>query len=278
MPKAVIVAGHKSEHQNTWGTAFREGLLRHGWHAEIDSVPGDCDMLVMWSVRRQDRIRSQTHRGGTVCIMERGYIGDRHKWTSISFGGGLNGRAYFPHVESSLDRLNKHHPGVMSDWKPAGGGLAVICGQVPTDMSVKHLNVMRVYVDLARAMVERGWNVEFRPHPLAAPRRTPDLKWTPEGETLAQMLARADAVVTINSNSGVDAALAGVPVYALDIGSMAYDVAAHSCLDEPVTPCRNEWAGELSWKQWNYDEIASGECWARIGHDWEAIKDVKEAG
>src|SRR5690606_28831613 len=82
-----------NSHQHTWGGAFGKGLEKHGWTVTYGSATRACDLLVLWGVRRRDWIARQKAAGGEVCILERGYLGDRFFWTSVSFGGELNGRA-----------------------------------------------------------------------------------------------------------------------------------------------------------------------------------------
>ncbi len=56
-------------------------------------------------------------------------------------------------------------------------------------------------------------------------------------------LAGARAVITFNSNTGVEAVLAGKPTVAIDEGSMAWPVTAHEIIDYPKEPNRLTWAG-----------------------------------
>jgi hypothetical protein len=72
-------------------------------------------------------------------------------------------------------------------------------------------------------------------------------------------MAGAGLVVTFNSNTGVDAALFGRPVIAMDEGSMAWPVAGHQ-VTEIVMPDRSAWAARLAWCQWTMDEMRSGAC------------------
>ena len=67
----------QSGHQQSWGGAFAEGLSHHGWRVSLQGHPGPCDMLVLWGVRNQLAIKAQKRAGGEVCILERGYVGDR---------------------------------------------------------------------------------------------------------------------------------------------------------------------------------------------------------
>ena len=75
--------------------------------------------------------------------------------------------------------------------------------------------------------------------------------------TLDEALDKAGLVVTYNSNSGVDAVLAGVPTYAADPGSMVWDVSSREFL--PTTPDRAIWSQRMSFTQWLPDEIEKGD-------------------
>jgi hypothetical protein len=71
--------------------------------------------------------------------------------------------------------------------------------------------------------------------------------------------------VTFNSNSAVDAVLAGVPAYVEDEGGMAFDVASHT-VGEIHRPDRAQWAHDLAYCQWTVDEMASGATWEHLWH------------
>ena len=227
-----------------------------------------ADLLVLWGVRNRPAIEGQIRRGGEVCVLERGYLGDRFAWTSVSFGGGLNGRAEFRGVSSDPERLERHFPGMLQPWTHRDG-YALLIGQVPGDMSLASVdgNLLGWYEAAWKALDARGYDVRFRPHPvavqrsrkLAAPAGIPTI-----GGTLSEAVAGAAVVVTFNSNAGVEAVFAGTPTIAVDCGSMAWPVTAHALDAEPERPDRTAWAAELAWKQWRLDELASGECWERV--------------
>jgi hypothetical protein len=216
-------------------------------------------LLVLWGVRRQDEIARQKAAGGEVCILERGYLGDRFEWTSVSFGGGLNGRGEFrgPHEDGS--RFEQHFSHLMLPWKPWRDGYALLIGQVPGDASIRGVNIDAWYCQSAEALKRYGWpDVRFRPHPLAPLLRKPVGAQYIDG-WLHEAMAGAGVVVTYNSNTGVEAALFGRPVIAMDCGSMAWDVAGHQ-ITEIVTPDRSTWVARLAWCQFTRDEMVSGFC------------------
>lgn len=266
--RAYVVA-RGGGHQVDWGTAFAEGLRRHGWSVEVrpdwPSSDGrlNHDLLVLWGVRRRDAIERQKAAGGEVCILERGYVGDRFHWTSVSFGGGLNGRAEFRGERSDQSRFDEHFGHLMRPWRDKEG-YALLVGQVPGDMSLSPVggSLAEWYARTARELIVHGHDVRFRPHPLAG--RHGPIKGV-EGAriidgTLEEALAGASIAVTFNSNTGVESVLAGIPTVAMDIGSMAWPVTSHE-FGETITPDRSQWAAEIAWKQWSMAELESGYCW-----------------
>ena len=86
---------------------------------------------------------------------------------------------------------------------------------------------------------------------------------------LQSALDGASHVVTWNSNTAVEAVIAGVPAVSMDIGSMAWDVTGHEP-GEVATPDRLELAARLAWKQFTMAEMASGYCWDVVGQRIEA--------
>lgn len=266
MRKAVILTKESQGHQLNWGSAFLKGIKRHGWEASIENSFIPSDLLVMWGVRRADTIERQVKSGGQVCILERGYLGDRFKWCSVSFGGALNGRALFRGTLNEPMRFHANFAHLMKPWVNRDG-YSLIIGQVPGDMSLAGCggDLSAWYNETAEALKAKGHDVRFRAHPLAGrggPPRMPNIRVV-EG-TLEDALSGASMCFTWNSNTAVETILAGIPTMAADRGSMAWNVTTHSPKDEPITPRRDDWANRLAWCQWTLDEMASGECWEAV--------------
>lgn len=261
MKRAIILANERAEHQKSFGGAFAKGLERHGWTVAIAKEPAHCDLLVMWSARRTDRIARQVSAAGEVCVLERGYVGDRFAWTSVSFGGGLNGRARFRGPFHDPSRWQRHFAGLMQPWRPAHDGYALIMEQVPGDKAIAGVDMQAFYAN-ARTAFAPLMPVKIRQHPNANPRKGAEYIAAAQA-SLAADLSGAALVVTWNSNSAVDAVLAGVPAIAMDQGSMAWDVTGHE-LTMPPRPDRSAWAHAIAWKQWTMQEMISGECWEHV--------------
>lgn len=262
--RAVIAFNEKAEHQKLWGGALYEGLRRFRVQAQMlrhaEASQQHPDFVATWGWRRAV---PYTLMGIDVLVMERGYVGDRTAWTSLGWNG-LNGRADFCAKDAPGDRWERHFHGVMRQWKdPTDGHYLVLMGQVPSDQAVMNVDLAGWYLDMVDKADQFGMPIKFRPHP-QSPESYPLGIEIMKG-TLEDALREAFGVVTFNSNSGVDAALAGVPVIAYDKGSMAWPVASHS-LPFMNCPEREKWAHQLAYCQWREDEIRAGLPWDRLRH------------
>jgi hypothetical protein len=215
----------------------------------------------MWGYRQHHIMDAQKKKGRHFLVMERGYIGDRFQWTSLGFNG-LNGRAQFPRIHDGGRRWHKHFRQFLNPWRaPIVSNLAVIMGQVPGDAALEGVDFPLWVMTTAGHLKAKGFSVAFRPHPnpRSKLRSVANIK-TLEG-TLENALNQAALVVTYNSNSGVDAVLAGTPVFAADPGSMVYELS--NGLNK-VQPDRTRWTQKMAYTQWLPEEIESGDAWAAL--------------
>lgn len=248
---------------NQYG-AMLAGMKRHGLNPIVREITRTerCDLAVVWGTRR----KMCNVSGDRMLVMERGYIGDRFYWTSVGFGG-LNGKADFnlrPGMPADRARKFEH---LLQPWRPPGDkGKVLLIGQVPGDMSLRGVIIQRWYMDKIAQLRRIGYKVRFRPHPSAPLVQIPvyGMEVSPPGRELADDMAECDWVVTYNSNSGVEAALAGVPVSAEGSGTMAWPIASRSAVQPGFDTDRSAWFNSLSYTQWSLDEIASGETWEHL--------------
>lgn len=254
-------------HQTECGEALRAGLAVHDITAELRR-PGfyqPSDLAVVWGHRQHAIMQGQRAAGRRYLVMERGYFGDRFANYSLGYDG-LNGRADFCNAGMPGDRWKLHGPGLKPWREPGTGSVVVVMGQVPGDAALACVNYRRWQEEAVVTARAYGLPVVFRRHPHKAARidgtQLRGVKFSTV--SLAEDLQRAAVVVTLNSNSGVDAAIAGVPVVTSDVGAMARPVSAHR-VGEIARPPREQWAADLAYAQWTLDEIASGEAWAHIG-------------
>jgi len=249
----------RAPHQIAHWQAVTEGLRRHG---VLDQYPG---VVVCWGWRTGAVHRK---RGRDVLVLERGYLGERFNWSSIGWNG-LNGLATFPDYPTDFGARFRRLGVQLEPWRPAGEYVLLV-GQVHGDAALQGRNLGPWYAQTAKAAAAQyGLPVRFRPHPLEV-RRTGVVRRVPGTEhdagPLVDALARAAVVVTWNSNTGVDALLAGKPVVALGDGAMASPLAARE-LGGQCNPDREAWAHALAWKQWTLEEIRSGEALVGVVED-----------
>lgn len=242
----------RHRHGRAFLDAFRQGFECHGGKI----VESGGDFVAMWGHRDRDVIEGDR----PYLVLEQGYVGDRLRWTSIGWNG-LNGRATFPKAPDG-ERWERNFGHLMQPWKD-GGEYTVVMGQVRGDASIERVDIAGWYEEAA-ANLSAEWKlpVVFRPHPFDGFAKTPTGTTRHTGP-LQDILDRARVVATFNSNSGVDAVLAGIPVIARDRGSMAWPVAAQD-YDHCHRPDRTEWAHGLAYAQWRIEEIAAGEAWAHL--------------
>lgn len=275
MTDKIFVVSNRNGSMNERAMAMAAGLERHGYDAVIvpkGSMPPDgSPFIVCWGWREGRRLRDA---GYNVLVMERGYIGDRFHWTSLGWNG-LNGRSTWNAPADNGERFSKHHGHLLKPWRKKDG-YALIMGQVRGDAALSDVVIDHWYLKIAAEMQRAGYRVKFRPHPEAIRRGIAGdvLASVRLNGTLEEALDGASCVVTYNSNTGVDAALAGVPVIAIDEGSMAWPVAAHGTQLQLVTPDRDDWCNRMAWRQWTPDEIASGFAWEHVG---AVLKSMTEA-
>lgn len=263
--KITIIASNRSSHQLEHQSAARDGFKKHG----IDSVlsysayASNTKHVVCWGWRNGKVLRQ---RGHEVIILERGYIGDRFKYTSIGWNG-LNNYANFPKFSDNGERF-RNHGGILKPWKNHGKHI-LIMGQVIGDASLKGHNLNSWYEQMARqAKALYNLPVYFRPHPEAMRRggyfaveNVPNI----EG-SLDQVIEDSLFTIAYNSNSCLDSVLRGVPCYAGDKGTMAFDLCMKN-IDQLRYPSREHVVHEIACKQWTLEEIASG--YALKGHaEW----------
>lgn len=244
-----------------WMQALEDGMARHGYEVVHIQKPADMEphpLVVVWGVRWRWAIDPQISSGKDYLVMERGYIGDRFAMTSLGFNG-LNGHAEFHTEGVPSDRWERLFRPAMKPWRE-GGEYALLLGQVPGDMSVRGVDLPKVY-QKAREDIEKhyGLPVVYREHPVSAVKRQPSLE---------EHLAGARFAVAINSNSLTDAVMAGVPAMSLGSGAVAEPL-CFKMGQKPKRPDRSEWGREMGYRQWSLEEMRNGEAWAHLKQRYE---------
>lgn len=214
--------------------------------------------VICWGFRPKEA-QQYLKEGKDVLILELGYIGNRRENISIGWNG-LNNYAQFPLCKKDNGERFLRHGGYIKPWKKDGDYILIL-GQVKNDASLKGLNIEKWYLDMAKkAMKEHGIPVYFRPHPEAKRRGGyNNIKGIENiNGNLEECILGAKFTIAFNSNSCLDSIMMGVPCVAGDPGTMAWDLCSKS-VSKIIYPEREEILHTIAWRQWNFDEILSGE-------------------
>lgn len=227
-----------------------------------------CDVAVIFGLVKQSFAKShlkahiiRAHKG-PLLVLERGWLNREHYWSAGY--DGINGAADFRNADVPGDRWRKL--GIdLAPWRD-GGDYALVCGQVPWDVTVQDQDHKRWCRETVRKLRKAGHEVRFRPHPYAVSKgvdyRVPT-NLVSRNASLAQDLAGAMFCATWNSTAGVEAAVAGVPVVVSGFHSMADPVASRG-FRQLVRPDRTQWAHGLAYGQWTLEEFRAGRAWRHL--------------
>ncbi len=256
---------------------FCEGLKRHGItnihyakKNELRTINLDeYDVIVHWSVRGMAQELIKKNRN--VLILENAYLnnvqGPTKEWVSAGWNG-LNGRADFCNQNMPDDRWKKHFDdGRLLDY--SDGDYILVPLQIKSDMSIagRGFNYQYIVKEIRKFT---DLPIKIKQHPTADDNWSrivgKDISYVKRFMPIKDAIKGAKVVVTINSNTGVDAVLAGKPVVALDKGSMVYDIAARDFtnLHVPKFPDRTQWCNNIAYAQWKPNELHAGEAWETL--------------
>ncbi len=232
--------------------AFERMLKRHGYviaGPEVPKVWGHAgrinaypksreDMLVLWNLKRgsdENTAALWERRGGTVLIVENGYLQRVDKTYYAISVHGHNGSGWFPVVDE--DRFSKLGFELKS-WDTKPTGYALVCGQ---------RSIGSVLMASPPAWAERHIRTltgptKLRLHPGNHAPKVP----------LEHDLAGASECHIWSSSAGVRALVEGIPVK---------HYAPHWICEDPD---RTRALHRMSHGQWHFSEIATGEPLARI--------------
>jgi hypothetical protein len=149
-------------------------------------------------------------------------------------------------------------------WRTTGTHivLAGMSAKAARTSGYGYLEFERATATMLRALTDRP--IVYRPKPSGNDRT--DIKGTricPTTMTLDDCLADAWAVVTYRSNVGVDALVAGIPIYTVEGAARLLSMPSLDLIRDPPLPDnRSAFMSALAWAQWTPEEMATGACWA----------------
>lgn len=274
--------------------AIARGLQSLGFNVDIERKDNEklhfdaIDLFFVWNGRKGIRLNAvqQAKAAGVPCVVfEHGFLGNRRANTHIDNKGILHWASWANDWDCELpdgavEKLAAVCPSIKPSL-PRKDGYVLVLGQVDGDSQLDGCVPDRALqlAILVKHALPAGIKAAFRPHPLMANRKQHVLP-TCEHKTLAESLEHARFAITINSNSGNDCLVAGVPV--LCIGNSLYKNAgvALSCTDKTlaaaVTKMLNGWCPDqervnkylalLASRQYNQSEFEDGSALLPVIH------------
>ncbi len=246
-------------------TAFEKGLARVGFKIGPLSRPeSPSDWLVLWGKKRgtdEQRADAWERLGGSVVVCENGYLAKTDKVYYAISVHGHNGSGWFPVGDE--DRFAKLGMPV-KPWR-RGGSEVIVRAQrgIGSTLMASPPGWDRKMADQLRRITKLP--VRVIPHPGDKNKYTLD----------AAALKHAESCVIWSSALGVRALVEGIPVvYAAPhwiCESAAVRQWAHAG-EQAQESNRESALHRMAFGQWSFDEIATGEPFARIiAHRGEAV-------
>jgi len=222
-------------------------------------------------------------------VLEEGGFRQYQEYKRYGWWSYQNGIGVFNNEEVDDTRWKKFLSSTglkIKEWK-SGGDSIIIMGQVHIDSAVISLyekGYPHFYAWVEEIIFEirkySDRNIFIRPHPgdhmfawllENAENLDKNYKNITVGNSkitdLYDDLKNAYCVVTYNSNSAVEALCEGIPVFALDRGSTAYDV-AHTDLSQienlNYSIDISNWCHKVAYTMWTDGEVERGETWAHL--------------
>lgn len=237
--------------------------IRSAWDWNAQCFEPEFEAVAIFGLHgRGPQIREAYERAGVpVVIIDFGYmrrVNNAHSFLSghwqVSLGG-LNRPPPFDCDGSRFDALELD----VAERGGDPGGYTLICTQTTGDAS--HGMTEEQIQAWVTEQIEKWPNAQVRPHPLQShlTYRAPIC----QAADLSSALAAARRVVVANSNTGVEALLAGVPVTATMPSHYS-----EACGPLPSMADRMRLFRRLAWGQWTWDEFRRGlpqrflmDCW-----------------
>lgn len=240
--------------------AFESGLRKVGYtitdRMPLEGPRDPSDLLVLWNRKRgldEANAEAWERDGGTVIVAENGYLQPVDKTYYALSVGQHNGAGWFPVLDE--DRFTKlGFP--LKPWRN-GGDYVLVCAQRGIGSRLMASPAgweTRIAKELARIT---RLPIRVRSHPGNFAPKVP----------LVDDLRGAHSVVIWSSGSGVRALVEGVPVCSTAPHWVCEEAATQQwihCDEDAVKAKRAEAMHRMSHGQWHFEEITTGEPFARM--------------
>jgi hypothetical protein len=279
--KLSIFTQHSALNSTPVFDAFRKGAEKLGY--TVVENDREADVYVIWSMlwsgrmsANQELYRYAITIGKPIIILEVGGLKRGETWRI-----GLNhvNRLGTFNNDNNLEIERSKKLGIfLKPWRQTGNHI-LICGQHTQSEQWRNRAIPELWIEdlVKKIKLVSTREIIVRPHPR-------DTKWVQriKDKTIKIQLPKKltntydsynhdddfkDAWCVINptSNTGIQAAIAGIPVFC-DKDSLAFDVGNYdiSTIEQPAMPDRTEWLEKLCHTEWTVEEIGQGTPLSRI--------------
>lgn len=255
--------------------SFRQGAEKLG-HTVVEHDLS-ADVYVIWSVLWHGRMFNNQEIWNHAKKLKKNLIilevGCLKRGTTWKVGiDHINANGFFANKEN-LDYQRSKKLGIfLKNWKNSGENI-LICGQHTKSEQWKELPDAEIWLRTLVENIKKYSNrpIVFRPHPR-------DHNWCENFKNLGIVIKipqkisgtydsfdhendfnNAWCVINPSSNTGVQAAIGGIPVFT-EKSSLAYPVSMKNLekIESPIQPDREQWFEELCHTEWTLEEIAAG--------------------
>lgn len=260
--------------------ALAQGLIDLGHTVSYHN--DSADVAIIWSQLWAGRMRQNQDvwiqyqlSGRPVLIVEVGALKRNQTWRLM-----VNGKNCLLSTGNNQQRFN--WMGIqLRPWHNDGKHILIAC-QRPESQQWQGRPDINTWLEHTVAKIKQHSDrpIKIRPHPRYRSIRLPhgcelstpiSISGTYDEFDFVKDCYNAWCVVNVNSNPGVEAVLAGIPVF-VDSSSMAAPVGNLDLdsIENPATPCRQQWAWDLAHTEWTVEEIRQGVPLSMICESLEA--------
>lgn len=273
--KVVCFGGESYQRARHIAKAMAEGLKRHGITVRYaEKVDFAGDLIIAYGWRHRGLFDTYKSTGRHFVYLDLGFwqrkgagvprLEGYHKVAVDDWSPTPKMRRNCP-----ADRLGRLGL-TLAPWRPANPAKAVLVAGMSEKSARGHGLEPEAWERAAVATLRQitARPIIYRPKP-SWPNAKPidGAQLSIGAETLESVLARTHMVVTHHSNVGIDALVAGIPVYCETGAPALLSCAAIADIETPRIPSdqeRKQLLADLAYAQWTPAEMRSGACWDHI--------------
>lgn len=217
---------------------------------------------------------------------------DQHEFFRIGLNGFLNGEGYFNNKNCPPDRWIRFKDLYgykdFNGWKDHRQGAILLLVQLPGDASLRGQDMAEWVTETVLKIREQtDREIIIRLHPAMGDKgktafigelsslilsNVKNITWSNKVTSLENDFKKSGICISYTSGSAIDAVMNGVPCITTDEGNFVWPIASRSVddLNDPYLADKEtvqQWLYDLSYCQWNVEEIKNGTVWKHFNGD-----------